>query len=307
MVMRTGRAGLATLSLSLGSLAGCAEVLDIPDTNTLSLAPTGPWRCLDTPGEAPQPTSTSATVRFQACDFISGCTLPVEGLTARLCDKLDVGCLSPRQVGIQDRAGLVSFEVPTGPRGFDGYLEISTGVARCYDTEVFGDAATGVLCQLAPECDRAAPTDACNVPLYSPVMWFFNPPVFADVAAPIPLQLYPSAALPLVLDAAGGTIIPGTGSVFMTVIDCDGQPVPGVTLEIAEYADVADVLYFDSGVLSNTATATDESGVGGFIHIPPGFVEITGRTKEGIAVAKVGVQVNPVFVTYTVLAPNVPR
>jgi hypothetical protein len=321
MVMRKRRAGLAApspaalshrarsltaLSLAIGSLAGCAQVLDLPDTNTLSLAPSGPWSCLDTPAPTPQPSAATATVRFQACDFISNCTMPVEGLTARLCDKLDVGCLSPRQLGIEDRGGLVEVEVPTGPRGFDGYLEVSTGFARCYDTEVFGEAATGVLCQFAPECDRAAPTDACNVPIYSPVLWFFNPPIFADVQPPIPLQLYPSAALPLVLDAAGGEIIPGTGSVFVTVIDCDGKPASGITLEIAEYSDVADALYFDSGVLSNTATETDASGVGGFIHIPPGFVELTGRTQDGVAVAKLGVQVSPVFVTYSVLAPNVP-
>jgi hypothetical protein len=327
MVMRTRRAGQArlpltapslpslspaalspaALSLALGVLAGCAQVLDLPDTNTLSLAPSGPWSCLESPAEALQPSSSTATVRFQACDFISNCTLPVEGLHARVCDKLDVGCLSPREVDIVDDGGLVEFPVPTGARGFDGYLEVSTGLARCYDTGVFGAAATGVLCQFVPECDRAAPTDACNVPIYSPVLWFFNPPVFADVETPIPLQLYPSASLPLVLDAAGGSIIPGTGSVFMTVIDCDGKPASGISLEIAEHADVADALYFDSGVLSNTATQTDASGVGGFIHIPPGFVEITGFNAEGVAVAKVGVQVSPVFVTYTVLAPNVPR
>jgi hypothetical protein len=41
--------------------------------------------------------------------------------------------------------------------------------------------------------------------------------------------------------------------------------------------------------------------------IPPGFVEITGIDRENAPVAKVGVQANPNFVTYTVLAPNVVR
>jgi hypothetical protein len=289
------------------ALAGCSEVLDLPDSSTLSLAPAGPWRCLQGASEAPAPRAPSATVRFQACDFISNCTLPVRGLHARVCDKLDVGCLSPRQVDIQDRGGALEFSVPTGARGFDGYVEVSTAVARCYDTNTFGVAAGDLLCQLAPECDRAAPSDACNVPVYAPVLWFFNPPVVADQSDPIALQLYPYASLPLVIDAAGGSLVPGTGGVFMTVIDCDGKPAPGVTLQIAEYQDVASPLYFDSGVISNTATQTDESGVGGFIQIPPGFVEITAVTQEGVPVAKVGVQSNPVFVTYTVLAPNVPH
>jgi hypothetical protein len=302
MVMRS--VGGAAILLAV---AGCSEVLDLPDSSTLSLAPAGPWRCLDGASDPPAPKAPSATVRFQACDFISSCTLPVRGLHARVCDKLDVGCLSPREIDIQDRGGAMEFSVPTGPRGFDGYVEVSTAVARCYDTNTFGAAAGDLLCQLAPECDRAAPSDACNVPVYAPVLWFFNPPVVADMSDPIALQLYPYASLPLVIDAAGGSVLPGTGGVFMTVIDCDGKPAPGVTLQIAEYEDVAMPLYFDSGVISNTATQTDASGVGGFIRIPPGFVEITAVTQDGMPVAKVGVQSNPAFVTYTVLAPNVPH
>jgi len=298
---------LVAVPLSLGSLAGCADVLDIPDTNTLSLAPSGPWRCLDAPGEPVLPKAPTATVRFQACDFVSNCTLPVQGLHARLCDKLDVGCLSPRQVDLEDHGGLLEVTVPTGARGFDGYLEVSPGSARCDDTTTFGAAAPGLLCQLAPECDLAAPTAACDVPIYSPVSWFFNPPVVADIEEPIPLQLYPSASLPLIVDAAGGSLAPGTGSVFMTVLDCDGKPAPGVTFAIAEYEREASSLYLDSGVISNTASETDASGVGGFIRIPPGFVEITGLDRDEVPVAKVGVQASPSFVTYTVLAPNVLR
>lgn len=287
--------------------SGCAEVLDIPDTSTLSLAPSGPWRCLEEPAEPPAPRAPTATVRFQACDFISNCTLPVRGLRARVCDKLDVGCLTPRQIDIHDMGGQVEFAVPTGARGFDGYLEVSTTLARCYDTNTFGDAARGLLCQLVPDCDPEAPTQACDVPVYSPVLWFFNPPVTADVESPIPLQMYPFASLPLVVDAAGGSLAPGTGSVFVTVLDCDGRPAPGVTLQIAEHEDVASSLYFDSGVISNTANQTDATGLGGFIRIPPGFVELTAVTQDGLPVAKVGVQAHPTFVTYTVLAPNIPR
>jgi hypothetical protein len=135
-------------------------------------------------------------------------------------------------------------------------------------------------------------------------MWFFNPPVVADIEQPISLQLYPTAALPLVLDAAGGELVPGMGSVFMTVIDCDGQPASGVRLEIAEYEDQAFSLYFDSGVLSNNPSQTDASGIGGFIRVPPGFVTITGYNSEGVAVAKVGVHANATFTTLTVLAPS---
>jgi hypothetical protein len=304
MVTAAGAARALGATLALYALSGCAELLDIPSTDTLSLAASGPWRCLSAPVEPVAPRESSAIVRFQVCDFISNCTLPVTGLSARLCDKLDIGCINPRVDGIRDTNGLIEVEVPTGPRGFDGYLQVFTTVAPCFDTEVFGSAAEGLLCQLAPECDQAAPTAACNVPTYSPAMWFFNPPVVADLEQPISLQLYPTAALPLVLDAAGGELVPGTGSVFMTVVDCDGQPAAGITLEIAEYEDVADPLYFDSGVISNTASQTDAAGIGGFIRIPPGFVEITGVDSDGIPMSKVGVQASAGFVTLTVLAPS---
>lgn len=303
-MVKAAAAGMTAALLSLFALAGCAEVLDIPSTSSLELAPSGPWRCVSGSSEPIAPIGPTATARFRACDFISNCTIPVTGLSARLCDKLDVGCNNPRVEGIVDSGGLLEVDVPTGPRGFDGYLQVSTTLAPCFDVDAFGNAANGFLCQLAPECDPTAPSPACNIPVYFPVMWFFNPPLVADIDDPIPLQLYPSAALPLILDAAGGEFAPGTGSVFMTVTDCDGKPAPGVALEIAEYEDVADPLYFDSGVISNTATQTDASGVGGFIRIPPGFVEITGVGGDGTPLGKVGVQANPTFVTYTVLAPS---
>jgi hypothetical protein len=289
---------------ALPALSGCAELLDIPSTDTLELAPSGPWRCLDAPAQPVAPAAPRAKVRFQACDSISECTTPVTNLTARLCDKLDIGCNTPRVDDVRDRGGVIDLEVPTGPSGFEGYLQVSTPVAPCFDTTTFGAAAEGLLCQLAPECDPASPTAACDTPVYVPVLWFFNPPVVSDVEQAIPLELYPSAALPLVLDAAGGEFVPGTGAVFLTVLDCDGRPASGITLEVAEHEEEAYPLYFDSGVISNTASQTDSTGVGGFIRIPPGFVEVTGVTQDGVTVGKVGVQANATFVTYTVLTPT---
>jgi hypothetical protein len=298
-------APMVVASLSLITLAGCAEILDIPSTSTLELAASGPWRCLDAPPQPPAaPSQSRASVRFQACDSISECTTPVTNLTARLCDKLDIGCNTPRIDGVEDRNGVIEVEVPTGSSGFEGYLQVSTPVAPCFDTATFGAAAEGLLCQLAPACDQSAPTAACDTPVYVPVLWFFNPPVVADVAQPIPLELYPSAALPLVLDAAGGEFVPGTGAVFLTVLDCDGRPASGITLEVAEHEEEAYPLYFDSGVISNTASQTDATGVGGFIRIPPGFVEVTGVTQDGVVVGKVGVYASGTSVTYTVLTPT---
>lgn len=299
--VRTLRAGAALSSVLV--LMGCAEILDIPDTETLELAPSGPWRCVEVPPGPMAPSAPTAVVRFQACDFISSCGVPVTGLSARVCDKLDVGCINPRSAVVRDNNGLLELEVPTGPRGFDGYVEVSTDVAPCFDADVFGSAA-GLACGLVPECDPSAPTAACDIPVYFPVMWFFNPPVVADLEQPIPLQMYPTAALPPLLEAAGGMFAPGTGSVFLTALDCDGRPASGVTFELAEHQTEAASLYIDSGVISNTAAETDASGVGGFIRIPPGFIEVKGINREGKVIGEVGALASPTFATYGVLVPS---
>lgn len=283
-------------------LTGCGEILDIPSDPRL--INTDPWACAMAAPSAPVIPKATATVRFQACDFISGCTRTVTGLTAQVCEKLDVGCVNPRATGIRDQGGLLEFELPTPGTAFDGFVQVTTDVAPCFDTEVFGAAArSGLLCQFVPTCDQSAPTPACNVPIYYPILWFFNPPVTADIEAPIPLALYPSAALPSVIEAAGGTVDLMNASVFLTTTDCQGQPAGGVSLQISEHQDIAQPLYFRGGVLSNTATETDPAGLGGFIRVPPGFVEVSGTTEDGLPAGEVGVQTYLPFVTYTVLSP----
>jgi hypothetical protein len=280
----------------------CADVLDLPSDPRVQ--PSGPWRCLSAPAVPTPPAEATARVRLQACDFISDCTERVTGLNAQLCDKLDVGCANPRQVGIVDDDGELTLDVPTDSNGFDGYVQIIPPFARCNDTSVFGSAANGLLCSLAPGCDPSAPTDVCNIPTYSPVLWFFNPPVIASFADPMPLPLYPSAALPAVVEAAGGSLDPAGGSVFVTVLDCDGVPASGVSLSLAEHQVEAQSLYFDSGVISNTATATDATGIGGFIRVPPGFVELQAVNDDDVDIARVGLQSVPSFLTYAFLVPS---
>lgn len=295
----TGRGAL--LGAALFGLSGCAEILDIPDDPELE--PTGPWRCVGENTEGLEAPSETATVSFFVCDFIQGCTRPVTGVQARLCDKLDVNCISPRSPVVTDVNGTLTFEVPT-PQGrpFDGYVEVIPPIALCTDSNAFG-AAAGIICALAPECDPEAPTMACGVPVFSPVLWFFNPPVVSDQPDPILLQLYPAAQLPPLIQAAGAQIDPTLASVFLTAWDCDGQPAPGVKLSVPDHDDVVQPLYYNTGVIRAGLDETDSSGIGGFIKVPPGFVNVEGVNEDGTPVGIVGVQARLPFVTYTVLVP----
>jgi hypothetical protein len=292
-----------TLLSGLLGLGACAEILDIPDDPEFE--ETGPWRCVDQSAQATQAPADTAKVTFKVCDFISGCTKAIPAVSARLCDKLDVACLAPRSsVVMSDANGLVTFDVPT-PQGrpFDGYVEFIPPFALCTDPAAFG-AAAGLLCQLvAATCDPMNPTEGCAVPVFSPVLWFFNPPMVVDLPEPILLQLYPAAQLPPLIQAAGAQLDPTTASVFLTAWDCDGNPAPGVTLTVPEHEEAVQPLYYNSGVIRAGLAETDSSGIGGFIKVPPGFVNVSGVNEDGEPVGIVGVQARLPFVTYTVLVP----
>jgi hypothetical protein len=297
------RLGIGGLLVFLTPVA-CSQVLDIPSDP--KLAATGPWRCLSQPSAAASAgaASAQATVRVQACNFITDCTTTASGLTARLCDKRDVGCNNPRLSGITDTNGELTFQVPTAGGGFDGYLLVTSQVASCTDAQAFGAVAGKNLCDLvAPMCDITAPDARCYLPVYAPAMLFFNPAIVADVETPLPLQLFPTSGLPTVIGAAGIQVDPTAGNLFIQALDCDGKPASGVTYQIAQYESQVSPLYVDNGIVSESVTHTDSTGVGGFVRVPPGFVSVTGFNSDSVAIGAIGVQAAPSVLTYSALLP----
>jgi hypothetical protein len=63
-------------------------------------------------------------------------------------------------------------------------------------------------------------------------------------------------------------------------------------------------LFQVNGVVTNMATATDSSGVGGLLGVPEGFATVSaypaGTARE---VASIGVQIVPGTVTYVTVIP----
>jgi hypothetical protein len=303
-VVSPGPTVLATvLVTALVTMTACSEVLDIPSDPKLIAS--GPWRCLNqTHAVAPATPNAQANVRVQACNFITNCTTNVTGLTAKLCDKRDVGCTSPRLTGIMETDGEFRFQVPTAGGGFDGYLLIDSQVASCTDVEAFGTVAGKVLCDLvAPTCDLSAPDVRCYLEVYAPSMLFFNPPIAADVMAPIPLQLFPTSGLPAVIGAAGIRVDPAGGNLFIQALDCDGKPAAGVSYQISQYGGQVSSLYLNNGIVSKSVTQTDASGVGGYVGIPPGFISVTGYNSNAVPIGEIGVQTAASVLTYSALLP----
>ncbi|MGC4092739.1 MAG: hypothetical protein QM756_33630 [Polyangiaceae bacterium] len=295
-------ASMRSLLLALSCVA-CADMLDIP--SDAHLVKTGPWRCLDSTEKTLATASSDAEVRVRACDFITDCTTDVTGLTAKLCDKRDVGCNQPRLSDLVETNGEFKFRVPTAGGGFDGYLRVDSSLAFCTDRDAFGDVAGQVLCgAVSPQCNVAQPDAHCYITMFAPAMLFFNPPIVRDVSQALPLQMFPSSGLPAVIAAAGIQIDPSGGSLFLQAFDCDGAPAAGVSFVVVEHRDDVQSLYVDNGVVSSKATHTDTSGVGGFVGVPPGFITVVGYNADGLAISEIGLQAAASILTYGSLYPN---
>jgi hypothetical protein len=282
------------------ALAGCAEVLDIPDSPEL----VGRWSCLNTVVAPLTPVVSFATVTVRACDFFAtDCSTPVTGLQARLCRKDDATCAEPLSEPFADAGGVLTFSVPTDAAGFDGYLEVSSATELCTNPSFGEDAAS--LCDLFPECQPDAPDERCAVPIYARARLFFNPPVVSDAVEPIWLRLVPAATIPTLARAAGaGTLDPTTGNLFITTVDCEGKPASGVRYTIGEYGDQVTELYMDGTTPSDVSRETDDSGLGGFLGVPPGPAEVYGYNERYEKVGETGVQTAPFTISYAFIVPS---
>jgi hypothetical protein len=268
----------------------------------VALAVSDPWTCLGSEPAAQPTIGRRAKVRVLACDFVSNCAQPVTNLTAKVCRKRDVGCTNPIEQDLRDNDGVFEFDVDTTGDGFDGYLDVSSTTAVCTDKAAFGETGS-MLCGLLPNCNPEQPGDACQAPTYAHALVFFNPPVRQSFDKPQPVPLLPAAALPAIVGAAGATLDPTTGNLFITALDCALTPASGVTYSISEHQDKVTQLYVDRGVVSNTSLQTDSSGIGGFVGVPTGFAEVTGYNENLQKIGKIGIQAAPFTLTYSALSP----
>jgi hypothetical protein len=296
----TPGAGAAHVAATLLLLAGCAEVLEIPDDPELS---PGSWSCL---GETsalsllPAAVTSSAVVRVQACDFVRGCATKVTGLTARVCQKRALDCAEPVALDLVDTDGSFSFDVPTPAGGFDGYLDVSSATELCTNPS-FGESGPA-LCALSPGCDPALPDERCRIPLYAHALLFFNPPITTDSAEPLTLPLIPSTALSRWARAAGAELDPGKGNMLVSATDCDGMPAAGVTYRVAPDPGQTVELYVRDGEPSG-ALETDGSGVGVLLGVPAGHTAVAAYDAADVQLGALAVQAAPFSVTYAALAP----
>ena len=240
------------------------------------------------------------TVRVQTCDSFGDRSVPIQGLRADLCEKLDVACSRPVLRGMTAIEGMFEIEVPLDDQGFDGYLKVTSPTETCSaDATELGVTP----CSLAPECDPAAPDERCQLPLYAPALFFFAPSIRSEPTEPFVLSLIRLAAVPVLAQAAGAPFDSELGNLLVTGVDCSGARAAGVSYALRQHAEEVTPLYMTNGILSSSLAETDATGVGAFVGVPPGFVDVLGSTGDSGTVGGVGVQVSRLSIPYATLAP----
>ena len=189
---------------------------------------------------------------------------PLKGHPVKACARDDGDCGAPLATETTDAAGKVSVTVPSGTDGFDGYAMIT------------GD-------NVVPE------------------LLFPSPPVtmdaefFTGVATPNSLNL-----LSIIY---GTTIDPSRGAVAAVMSDCDGKSV-GLTLDVGSADGCTVIGYAENQLPSADAKATDASGVGFALNIPPGRPTLVSRDGNGAVLGRTEILVKPSTLTAVSLRPT---
>jgi hypothetical protein len=167
-------------------------------------------------------------------------SLAVEGVRFRGCNKIDIDCAGPVAETFSDVNGFVSIQVDNG---FDGYLEI---------------VKDG----------------------YYPVLLFTNPPITQDVSINTALGLFTPAQFAGLTGAAGVTVNTERGHVLTGAEDCNANTTAGVSLTLSTAGDGSTPFYLRNSIPDATVSTTDDSGLGGFLNVTPGFAFLTGKVAS---------------------------
>lgn len=312
------RAPWLLFALATG-LYGCAEILDIPDDPKVDprLAAEPATRCAP---RAPATVSNpESKIWIKVCNYVdSSCKTTFSGLAAKVCYRRDIKCANPIKSVQQEANGEFRFTVPTG---FDGYIRIVSSVANCTDRNAFPMSGGGDLCSLAPDCDVSNPTKGkeCDVPTVTQGLWFFNPPVTADLTEPLRLNLLPTDVLSaFALVITDNPYNTKNGVVVATLIDeCSlpqRVPVEGMRVILdAPEAEHASIRYSRTGLTLSSTTETDSSGEASITNVKaPAFFNLrairqdeTGMLARVAETAETGGYAEPGTITFvTVVVPK---
>ncbi len=224
--------------------------------------PAPQWACLD----APQPqVSTGArhSVSFVVQNIIT--MMPIPGVSAHLCRKIDVTCEKPiSETLVTDATGQLTFTVDDG---FDGYANFEGA-----------DIIRG--------------------------LYFFNPPVTTDRPA-ASISIGSAMVMGVLATTVGTKQQPNRAITLVGVSDCTGAPAAGVVLTAEGADPDSVPYYSKDNLPSGAATATDSAGYGGLVNANPGSITFKATLAgSGREVGQVTLLTREDSITYGSIVPD---
>ena len=123
--------------------------------------------------------------------------------------------------------------------------------------------------------------DSTGQPL-APTLYFFNPPVRADMEISA-MQMVAPRILGLLAGSVAGSVggyKAGTGVILLNILNCLNLGAPGVTLSTNGGDSSTVVFYADGSTPVPGLTATQATGYGGFVNVP---VSAAGASPVSVA------------------------
>ena len=206
----------------------------------------GNWACI---GKVKWPTAKSAvrSLTFTLLDYSSGQAFA--GATIKLCQAIDLTCASPVDRGVTDERGMIRLvDATTGQQG--------------------GFGLTGYLDVQGPE-------------MFPNIVFLVSPTSEPDGGFAMPLTVIPRKLFESALALVGVTADPKRGHVLVGAADCLLSPAPGMTFGASTIDSQTSFGFLIGGIPSLTATSTDPSGLGTYVNVPVGAVEVSATPISG--------------------------
>ena len=134
-------------------------------------------------------------------------------------------------------------------------------------------------------------------PNFATTLFFFNPPVRADMEI-ASMQMVENRFLPILTGLVDAPPKEGHGIVLLNVLNCLGVGAAGVTFSTTAASEDTVTFYARGSAPVKELTETEASGYGGFVNVPvsetgASSVPVTATLSTGQVVAKTAVLVRP--------------
>jgi hypothetical protein len=214
--------------------------------------------------------STSVQVTIPVVDALHHQPVTA-GIVARTCGRLDLNCSQPTSDDQKpDATGAFTFALPAG----------------------------------VPSIVEIRPEDS-QQPVVVPGLVFITPPEAAAATVKGVQLISPDGLSLLTFLTSTNPPVDGTGVVVVLAQDCFGASADGVSFDLTNKGASSHAFFFQAGAPSQTASATDASGIGGFDNVPPGMHTLTAvRHADGTPIGIVNLTVRANTISYSLAPPT---